>query len=150
MFSQRTQENQASFRDSSYCLFRKLKTLSPFPSSSRAPILRAINPTVRRPFIYLFSLTLAVAAWPHSLRAQATIEGTVHLSRPRVEPASSQRYPGAPAAAIPGVSPAPAVVYLEGQFAAAASTNTPPVAQMGQKDARFIPPVLPVRTGTLV
>lgn len=98
--------------------------------------------------LFAFALTLAVLVWPSFARAQAVIEGNVSLPRPpHTESAPASRYPGRSSAAAVA-EPAVAVVFLEGQFPAA--TNPPPVAQMVQKNARFIPDVLPVRTGTMV
>src|SRR4051812_37373919 len=93
-------------------------------------------------------LMTTVCALPSLVRAQASIEGTVALAPARVEPGGDARYPGAPA--IPATMDRPlAVVFLEGPFPA--PTNpAPTTVQMVQKDARFIPDVLPVRTGTKI
>jgi len=90
---------------------------------------------------------LAVLAWAQVARAQAVIEGNVTLPPPRMESAAAPRYPGAPPTAAVSVQQT-AVVFLEGQFPAV--TNPPPVKQMAQKDAQFIPNILPVQTGTMV
>src|SRR3954470_23725094 len=87
-----------------------------------------------------------VMATPSFARAQSTIEGTVALPPPRVIPAGEARYPGAPPSAARTEQPL-AVVFLEGSFPAA--TNQPS-DRVIQKNAQFIPSILPVRTGTSV
>src|SRR5260221_11646546 len=101
---------------------------------------------MRRTFAKFLTLTLAILAWPSFTRAQAVIEGSVTLPPPRIESAAAPRYPGAPPAAPVAVQQT-AVVFLEGEFPAA--TNLP-TAHMAQKDAQFIPAMLPVQTGTMV
>ena len=93
-------------------------------------------------------LLLAALACPCLARAQAVIEGSVALLRPRVEPAGAARYSGSAPVIVASSEPMLAVVYLEGQFPAV--TNPPPVVQMGQQNLRFLPGVLPVRKGTVV
>lgn len=91
-------------------------------------------------------LLLAALASPTFTHAQAVIEGSVTLPPPRVESAKAPLYPGGPTVAATVEQPL-AVVFLEGTFPAA--TN-PPVAEMAQKNARFVSGILPVQTGTLV
>jgi len=95
---------------------------------------------------WLILLMTGMCAGPRFAQAQATIEGSVALLPPRVEPGGEARYPGAPPAPATTEQPV-AVVFLEGQFPSApAGTN----AVMVQKNARFIPNILPIRTGTKV
>ena len=51
---------------------------------------------------------------------------------------------------IAPADPPVAVVYLEGQFPAAATNGTPPTAQLWQRGMQFHPALLPVRVGTPV
>ena len=90
-----------------------------------------------------------ISTWlsPMLVHAQASIEGTVTLPPPRVDPGGEPRYPGGPVTTATTGQPL-AVVFLEGQFPAA--TNPPATVSMIQKDARFVPDILPVRTGTQV
>jgi len=93
------------------------------------------------------SLALALFVLPVLVHAQASIEGTVALLPARVIPAGEARYPGAPPSPARTEQPL-AVVFLEGEFPAA--TNPPPMARIVQKNARFIPDILPIRVGTKV
>jgi len=91
--------------------------------------------------------TFGLFILPALTRAQATIDGTVTLPPARVIPAGEARYPGAPPSPAHVEQPL-AVVFLEGTFSPA--TNPPPNAQIVQKNAEFIPSILPIRTGTSV
>ena len=79
--------------------------------------------------------------------AQATIEGRVELPKPHAAPVMNRRYEIVTTGGVVSTNPPIAVVYLEGSFPLPAE---PPVAQMAQKDLAFVPPLLPVRTGTRV
>jgi plastocyanin len=95
------------------------------------------------------AIFFAIGAWllPMLVHAQASIEGTVALLPARTIPAGEARYPGAPGSPARVEQPL-AVVWLEGQFPA--PTTPPENARMVQKDAQFIPSILPVRVGTKV
>jgi len=79
--------------------------------------------------------------------AQAVVEGHVKLPKPRAADVINKRYElnGEPAVVVP--DPPAAVIYLEGDFPAA---KTQPRVQMAQKNLEFVPPLLPVRVGTIV
>ncbi len=82
-----------------------------------------------------------------SAQAEASIEGRVQLPKARTAPVLNQRYEIVTKSGVVGTDPPRAVVYLEGNFPAAASL---PIAQMAQKNLAFLPPLLPVRVGTKV
>ena len=89
--------------------------------------------------------THATVAW-----AEATIEGTVALPKPKAETAAPPRYEIKLAGEV-APPPAPvAVVYLEGNFSSATSTNATVSAKVVQERFQFSPAVLPVRTGTVI
>ena len=77
----------------------------------------------------------------------AVIEGRVPLPKTRATPLVNQRYAIVTQAGVLSTNPPLAVVYLEGNFSKPAGT---PVAQMTQKDLRFLPSLLPVQIGTRV
>lgn len=79
--------------------------------------------------------------------ADGTIEGRVALPPARTAQVMSKRYDVVTTGGSVAVSPPLAVVYVEGDFPPA---PTNPVAQVIQKDYRFEPALLPVRTGTRV
>jgi plastocyanin len=89
-------------------------------------------------------LLCAHAAW-----ADATIEGTVALPKPKAESTIPPRYEKIPGKVAPPPAPV-AVVYLEGDFSRAPSTNTTIPASIVQEHFQFSPAVLPVRTGSAV
>ena len=93
------------------------------------------------------NLSAVIFALPIFVHAQATIDGNVTLLPTRAESSGESRYPGAPTIAAPPAQ-LPAVVFLEGQFPAAATP--PPTARMVQTNAQFVPGILPIRTGTTV
>ena len=98
---------------------------------------------LRHPLLVLLSL----AVLPAMLRADATIEGLVPLSKARTAPVMNRRYEIVAKGGVLSINPPLAVVYLEGSFPKAAP---PPVAQMAQKDLTFEPALLPVQIGTKV
>lgn len=77
----------------------------------------------------------------------AAIEGRVKLPEMKSAPVKIQRYQVVSKGGAVAMSPAVAVIYLEGKFPAPAS---PPKARMVQKDLVFVPALLPVQTGTAV
>lgn len=79
--------------------------------------------------------------------AQGVIEGRVELPRTKTTPVMSKRYEIVTTGGAVAPSPPLAVVYLEGTFPAPA---TNPIAQIVQKEYRFVPALLPIRTGTRV
>src|SRR3954469_11645471 len=78
--------------------------------------------------------------------AEATIEGKVALPKPHV-PVANRRYAISSKAGIAAPTPSLAVVYVEGNFPAAAAGTT---KQMVQKGIAFSPRLLPVQVGTRV
>lgn len=82
-----------------------------------------------------------------TLACAAEITGTVTLPKPKTPAVVNRRYEIVSQGGVLSTDPPLAIVYLEGTFPAAA---TPPVAQIIQKDLRFSPTVLAVRTGTKV
>ena len=94
-----------------------------------------------------FLFCLAGAAFPTSLAAQATVEGTVRLPKSHFAPVENERYEIVSKAGVLGTEPPRAVVYLVGTFPKSASLPTRTVAQ---KDLAFIPPLLPIEVGTKV
>ncbi len=96
------------------------------------------------PFSILFC---ALIAFSSSAAADATIEGRVALPQGKTGPVMAKRYDVVTKAGVLAMSPALAVVWLEGDFPAPA---TPPKAQLLQKDLTFTPSLLPIRTGTIV
>lgn len=81
--------------------------------------------------------------------AQTVIQGQVVLPMPEPPASSPPRYV-MPAGEMTPPDPPTAVVYLEGQFPAAA-TNTPPGTNVvWQRGMQFRPALLPVRAGTAV
>lgn len=101
-----------------------------------------MNPTFAR--LLLFAAGCLPFAGIH---AEATIEGRVALPKSRTAPVMNKRYEIVSKGGIIATNPPVAVVYLEGEFPPA---DTPPVAQMTQKDLAFLPRLLPVRVGTTV
>src|ERR1043166_2978751 len=93
-----------------------------------------------------------VLLWAHAAvaLAEATIEGTVSLPKPKGEAIAPSRYENK----SPGkVAPPPAlvaVVYLEGSFSSATSATATVSAKVVQEHFQFSPAVLPVRVGTVV
>lgn len=96
--------------------------------------------------IFIFALGAAVA----SLQAQAVIEGTVTLPKPTYEPGMNQRYGAGPDVPMTAINPPAAVVYLEGDFAAAAKAKASSAAAIAQKNIAFAPDLLPILVGSSV
>lgn len=96
----------------------------------------------------LLLLCGAVALGLNEARAGATIEGLVTLPPGRSAPVVNQRYEIVANAGILSTNPPVAVVYLEGDFPAAA--ESPATASITQKDMTFIPALLPIQTGSRV
>jgi len=93
------------------------------------------------------SLVAVLALLPEFSLAQAVIEGRVELPKSRAAPVMTKRYEIVAKGGVVATSPPVAVVYLEGAFPRAASSAA---KQMSQKDFAFVPPLLPVQTGTKV
>jgi plastocyanin len=97
------------------------------------------------------ALACAVAlASPPAAAARAAVEGTVTLPAAASEPVAKARYPVAASYAVGPPDPPAAIVYLEGAFAAPATTGAPPRAQVAQHHYQFVPGLLAVRRGTIV
>lgn len=79
--------------------------------------------------------------------AQAVIEGRVELPKSSAAPVMIKRYEIITKGGVLATKPPLAVVYLEGSFPKRHSTAE---IQMLQKDLTFVPPLLPVQTGTRV
>jgi plastocyanin len=99
-------------------------------------------PLRSRFFFAIFALTSAAFA-----ADTATVEGRVTLPTGRSAPVVNKRYEVVTKAGVLSMSPAVAVIYLEGPFPAPAN---PPKAQMAQKDLAFVNPLIAVQTGTTV
>ncbi len=93
------------------------------------------------------SLVAVLALLPEFSLAQAVIEGRVELPKSRAAPVMTKRYEIVAKGGVVATSPPVAVVYLEGAFPRAAGSAA---KQMSQKDFAFVPPLLPVQTGTKV
>jgi plastocyanin len=81
-------------------------------------------------------------------RADAVVEGVVHLPPPNTEPLLNQRYRTNTDAALTPTNPPAAVVYLEGNFPSVSKTVSP--AAMAQKNILFAPDLIAVRVGMAV
>jgi plastocyanin len=79
--------------------------------------------------------------------AQAVIEGHVELPKTSAAPVVIKRYEIVTKGGVVATKPPLAVVYLEGSFP---KRNSTAEKQMLQKDLTFVPPLLPVQTGTRV
>ena len=98
-----------------------------------------------------FGCILAVLIWTDPLVVRgATIEGTVDLGTGVKERRHRQRYPVSPRAEAAAESPALAVVYLEGSFAASAEAPAREPMLLVQRDRQFHPRLLPVKVGSTV
>jgi len=78
-------------------------------------------------------------------RGGARIEGTVALGSAGPKPAPVSRYQAKTPVGPP--EPVSAVVYLEGNFPHASTTNS---VEMGQKNYQFTPGVLPIQKGSTI
>jgi plastocyanin len=103
----------------------------------------------RRNFVCPILLAGAVTFWANSVCGQATIEGKVTLPDPEKVAATPARYAGQ-AGEIAPADPPVAVVYLEGEFPAAATNAVPQTAELWQRGMQFRPAILPIRVGTSV
>lgn len=81
-------------------------------------------------------------------QAQAFLEGKVALPKSHHAPVKAERYDIVSKAGILSTDPPRAVVYLEGDFPRADEPGTSRV--VAQKDFAFVPPLLPIQTGTRV
>jgi plastocyanin len=81
------------------------------------------------------------------LHAQASIEGTVKLPKPRTADVVNKRYDMNSDAGVVIPDPPAAVVYLEGEFP---PPKTPPQAEMAQKNLEFVTHLLAVQVKTVV
>ena len=79
--------------------------------------------------------------------AQSVIEGRVELPKSSAAPVIIKRYEIVTKGGVLSTKPPLAVVYLEGSFPKRKSAAD---TQMLQKDLTFVPPLLPVQTGTRV
>ena len=93
----------------------------------------------------VLSLLLALVS-PGYLSA-ASISGRVQLPKSKSTPVVNKRYEVITNGGVIATNPPLGVVYLEGNFPAAAA---PEVKQVIQKDLTFTPLLLPVRVGTKV
>lgn len=105
------------------------------------PVARA-----RRSWLRLAPAWLALAVLTPGAGA-ATIEGRVTLPKGRTTPVVNQRYEIVARAGVLSTNPPVAVVYLAGAFP---RPETPPAAEIRQKDLTFLPSLLPVQVGTRV
>jgi plastocyanin len=94
-------------------------------------------------------LAVSILFWWKAVFAQAVVEGRVALPKPEVSTAPPPRYAGQIGDIAP-TDPPVAVVYLEGQFSAAATTTNTAQApvELWQRGMQFHPALLPVRVGT--
>jgi plastocyanin len=92
-------------------------------------------------FIALIGLSSEVSL------AQSVIEGRVELPKSSAAPVIIKRYEIVTKGGVLSTKPPLAVVYLEGSFPKRKSAAD---TQMLQKDLTFVPPLLPVQTGTRV
>jgi plastocyanin len=126
-----------------------------FLSMSSVETMSAPNSTFRRHLVSLyfmrFGYSLVFIAMVGSLsevsRAQSVIEGRVKLPKTSSAPVVIKRYEIVTQGGIIATKPPLAVVYLEGSFPKRSSSAE---KEMLQKDLNFVPPLLPVQTGTKV
>ena len=99
-----------------------------------------------RATVFSFSLGLSLAAigtaYPQA------IEGRVQLPKPAADHGLTQRYQPSSEIAIGPVDPPAAIVYLEGNFAAAPGEK--PLMHMAQKNINFMPNLMAIQVGTTV
>jgi plastocyanin len=99
----------------------------------------------------LFPLFLFIGLFgAASAKADAVVEGVVHLPPPTTEPPLNQRYRTNADPVITATNPPAAIVYLEGNFSSANKTVSPAPAEMAQKNILFAPDLIAVRVGTIV
>ena len=87
------------------------------------------------------------ASLPSRAAGSAIVEGRVKLPESKPAPVKIQRYTVVSKGNAVTMSPAVAVVYLEGGFP---KPSVPPKTEMVQKNYAFLPALLPVQTGTRV
>jgi len=92
-------------------------------------------------------LTIFLLGGTCPIFGDSVIEGVVQLSKTKHAPVVNQRYEIISKGGVIAPNPPVAVVYLEGSFA---RPSTAPVKELKQKDLQFIPPLLPIQTGTKV
>lgn len=97
-------------------------------------------------FSFIFSLGLVATIG--TVYPQATLDGRVQLPKASSEHGLNQRYQPSAELAIGPIDPPMAIVYLEGNFPAAASTK--PLLHMAQKNINFVPNLMAVQIGTTV
>lgn len=95
----------------------------------------------------LVGLLLAVSTYP--AQADAIVEGVVRLPKATPTVPNTARYQNTIQGEVGPPDPPLAVVYLEGNFPVASTTN-PPSVRMEQKHYQFAPGILPVQKGTSV
>jgi plastocyanin len=98
-------------------------------------------------FLCSLVFTAMIGLVSKSSFAQAVIEGRVELPKTSAIPVMIKRYEIVTKGGVLATKPPLAVVYLEGSFL---KRNATPEKQMSQKDLTFVPPLLPVQTGTRV
>jgi plastocyanin len=108
---------------------------------------RKLLNTVHNQYLASMKSLLILGVLTTSALAQATVQGRVTLPQSKTAPVEVKRYEVVTKAGLSAMSPAQAVVWLEGDFTIPAAA---PRATMLQKDHTFIPALLPVRTGTIV
>jgi plastocyanin len=86
----------------------------------------------------------------NSIHAQAIIEGMVQLPKPTYDHGTNQRYGAGPDIPIAPSNPPAAVVYLEGDFHADASSRAKASAEMAQKNIAFAPDLVAILVGSSV
>jgi plastocyanin len=98
----------------------------------------------------LISICFGIAVGVASAKADATIEGLVHLPEPKMERPVNQRYQSIVEAPLTPSNPPAAVVYLEGAFRTSGKPRSDAPALMTQKNVAFAPDLIAVRVGTAV
>src|SRR5437879_10367039 len=96
---------------------------------------------------WVVSSNAICALLPVSGFASATIEGRVELPPSHSTPVMAKRYEIVTHGGVLSTQPPLAVVYLEGSFSKLTSPST---KQIAQKNFAFVPPLLPVQTGTRI
>ncbi len=96
---------------------------------------------------FLSVLLVTIVLLPAISRADAVVEGQVQLPKTQAAPVVTKRYEIVTRNGVIAPMPPLAVVYLEGSFPKRKATST---KAMSQKDLAFVPPLLPVQTGTTV
>ena len=96
------------------------------------------------------SILLTTLATASSLNADASIDGTVQLPAARMDRPVTQRYQTNVEAPMTATNPPAAIVYLEGDFAAASKSGPKAQAEMVQKNVAFAPDLIAVHVGDSV